>query len=146
MVAEIELKGKTLKLGPQICYDSLNPGFSRDLSRNGAEVIYNVTNDAWFGWWAEPFQHQFMTLGRAVEVRRPLVRSTNTGFSSAILADGSLLLNSPINEEWAHTYEIKYKKNPALTTYTKFGYLDWVLWTALLIFLIVQYRKKGSDV
>lgn len=146
VVADVTLKDKTLRLGPQICYDSLAPGFSRDLSRNGAQVIFNVTNDAWFGWWAEPYQHQFMTLARAIEVRRPLVRSTNTGFSSAILADGTLLENSPINKVWAHTYEVAYKKNPPITIYTKFGYFDWVIWLGLLTGLLVIYRKKGDHV
>ena len=146
VVAEVALKDKVIKLGPQICYDSLVPGFSRDLSRNGAQLIFNVTNDAWFGWWAEPYQHQFMTLARAIEVRRPLVRSTNTGFSSAILADGTLLENSPINKTWGHTYEVRYRKNPPLTLYTKFGYLDWILWLVILLALLATYRKKGDHV
>ena len=144
VIAEVALKDKSIRLGPQICYDSLNPGFSRDLAKNGAQVIYNVTNDSWFGWWAEPFQHQYMTLGRAVEVRRPLVRSTNTGVTSAILADGTVLTESPINQTWAHNFEIKYKKNPALTLYTKFGYMDWIVWLALLIGLVVAYKTPKT--
>jgi apolipoprotein N-acyltransferase len=90
-----------------------------------------------------------MTLGRAVEVRRPLVRSTNTGISTAILADGEVLTKSPINEPWAHTFEIRYKKNAPLTIYTKYGYWDWVLWLALLLFLVFNYRtqpEKGENV
>jgi apolipoprotein N-acyltransferase len=145
VIADIALKGKNIKLGPQICYDSLNPGFSRDLAKNGAQVIYNVTNDSWFGWWAEPFQHQYMTLGRAIEVRRPLVRSTNTGISSAILADGTVLTESPINEPWAHSYEIKYKKNPQMTIYTKFGYFDWIIWLIVAASLVFTYRTKPAQ-
>lgn len=145
-IATLQLKNKTLKLGPQICYDSLYPDYSRELFKNGAQIIFNVTNDAWFGWWAEPFQHQFMTLARAVEVRLPLVRSTNTGISSAILANGEVLENSPINKAWAHTYEIPYKQNPTKTLYTQFGYFDWVIWLALLITLLMIYRKKGTHV
>jgi apolipoprotein N-acyltransferase len=149
LVANVALKTKEIRLGPQICYDSLYPGFSRDLSKNGAQILFNVTNDAWFGWWAEPYQHGWMTLARAVEVRRPLVRSTNTGISTAILASGQILERSPINEPWAHTFEIKYKKNPPLTTYAKFGYLDWIVWLALFAFLIFQFRtepEKGENV
>jgi apolipoprotein N-acyltransferase len=149
LVANVALKTKEIRLGPQICYDSLYPGFSRDLSKNGAQILFNVTNDAWFGWWAEPYQHGWMTLARAVEVRRPLVRSTNTGISTAILASGQILERSPINEPWAHTFEIKYKKNPPLTTYAKFGYFDWIVWLALFAFLIFQFRtepEKGENV
>lgn len=146
IVAEVSYKNKVIKLGPQICYDSLDPSFSRGLAKNGAQVLFNVTNDSWFGWWAEPYQHGIMTLARAVEVRRPLVRSTNTGISWAILADGTLLQGSPINSSWAYTYDIKYKKNPGQTIYTQFGYLDWILWLMVLAALIYLNKNKGQHV
>lgn len=146
VVASVAYNGKTIRLGPQICYDSLNPGFSRGLAENGAQIIFNVTNDSWYGWWTEPYQHQIMTLARGVEVRRPLVRSTNTGISSAILADGTLLENSPIDAPWAHTYNIAYKQNAKQSFYTKIGYLDWLLWLLLLIGLIIFYKNKGKHV
>ncbi len=145
-VATIPYKNKLIRMGPQICYDSLYPGFSRGLAKNGAQIIFNVTNDSWYGWWAEPYQHQIMTLARAIEVRRPLIRSTNTGISSAILADGTLLENSPIDKSWAHTYSIPYKQNPENSFYTKFGYLDWLIWLPLLPGLIFMYKNKGDHV
>lgn len=146
IVAEIKTQVQTLKLGPQICYDSLVPAFTRGLSKNGAEIIFNVTNDSWFGWWAEPYQHGWMTLARAIEVRRPMVRSTNTGISTAILADGTLLAQSPINKTWAHTFDIHYKVQPQQSFYTQYGHFDWILWTLLLIALIALYQNKGRHV
>ncbi len=127
-----------ITLGPQICYESLDPGFSRGLSKKGAEVLFNVTNDSWFGSWAEPFQHNIMTLARAVETRRPLVRSTNTGISAAILANGKILSTSQMNVAWTHTFDITYKKNPVQSFYTVYGYLDWILWVALLLILFFK--------
>ena len=146
VVANVALKNKTLRMGPQICYDSLSPDFSRGLASNGAQVIFNVTNDSWYGSWSEPFQHQLMTLARGIEVRRPLIRSTNTGVSSAILADGTLLKNSPQDKTWTHTYDIPYKSEPPQTFYTKIGYLDWILWLLLLIALVFSYRSKDEHV
>lgn len=145
-VRELTLTNKTLRVGPQICYESLNPGFSRGLAKKGAQIIFNVTNDSWFGWWGEPFQHQIMTLARAIEVRRPLVRATNTGITSAILANGDLLENSPINKSWAHTYEVSYLENPPQTFYTRFGYLDFVVWILITFGLIYYYRGKNHHV
>jgi len=142
----IQLRDKQIKLGPQVCYESLNPGFSRGLARIGTQIIFNLTNDSWFGWWAEPFQHQIMTLARAIEVRRPLVRSTNTGITSAILANGDLLQDSPINQSWTHTYPIRYLENPPLTFYTNYGYLDSLVWILFLFALIFIYRGKNKDV
>ncbi len=143
---EISVHDKILRLGPQICYESLNPSFSRGLASKGAQIIFNVTNDSWFGWWAEPFQHQLMTLGRAIEVRRPLVRSTNTGISSVILANGDRLENSPLNQTWAHTYEINYLENPPQSFYTQLGHFDWLLWILIFAGLIHFYRKQGKHV
>ena len=145
-VRELQLANKTIKVGPQICYESLNPGFSRGLANKGAQILFNVTNDSWFGWWAEPYQHQIMTLGRAVEVRRPLVRSTNTGISSVMLANGEQLENSPIGKTWAHTYEVKYQEHPSQSVYTRFGHFDWILWLAVFIALIYFNRKKEQNV
>ena len=144
VTAKVGIRDASVILGPQICYDSLYPAFSRELANNGAQVLFNVTNDSWFGWWAEPFQHQFMTLARAVEVRRPLVRATNTGFTSAILADGTLLENSPINKTWVHTYDIKYRQTPEKTLYALFGYLDWVFWLLVFAGMIFHFRKKAA--
>lgn len=130
-----------LMLGPQICYESLNPGFSRGLADIGAEIFFNVTNDSWFGDWAEPYQHMIMTLARGLENRRPLVRGTNTGISTVILANGDILEQSPIYQQWANTYTVTYKKDPALTFYSKYGYWDWALWVLILLCILERGRR-----
>ena len=107
-------ENKEFNLGPQICYESLNSAFARGLSNAGADIIFNATNDSWYGAGTEPYQHMIMTLGRAVEVRRPLIRATNTGFSTAILANGLQLAQSPMDQPWVHTFEIDYKKKPTI--------------------------------
>ncbi|MGZ9148393.1 MAG: nitrilase-related carbon-nitrogen hydrolase, partial [Candidatus Deferrimicrobiaceae bacterium] len=118
-------QGKTLHglvLGPQICYEGLFPGFSRSLADQGAQIFVNVTNDSWFGTWAEPRQHLFMTLARGIEFRRPVIRSTNTGITTAMLADGTILDRSPLHREWFHAYDVPYRKDPPPTFYQLYGY------------------------
>lgn len=137
----VELQnGKKIRLGPQICYESLDPAFSRGLAQSGSQVLFNVTNDSWFGWWAEPYQHNIMTLARAIENRRPLIRSTNTGVSSAILANGEILEQSKPDTAWAYSYAIPYWSKAPLTFYTQYGYYDWIIWLLLLIGL--AYKGK----
>lgn len=121
-----------LTLGPQICYEGIFPDFSRSLSEQGAQLFLNVTNDSWFGDWAEPRQHLAMTLARGIEFRLPVVRATSTGFSAAMLADGTLLERSPLREEWVHIYEIPYRKEPQATFYRKYGHrlAPAILWIA----------------
>lgn len=135
-------KGQQLSVGPQICYESLNPGFSRGLAKKNNQIFFNLTNDSWFGWWAEPYQHMIMTLGRGLENRRPLVRSTNTGISTVITAAGDILEQSPINKTWAATYEVPYSEKNETTFYTNWGYLDWLFWL-VLIFLTIAIKDKN---
>lgn len=110
-------------LGPQICYEGLFPGFSRALADQGAQLFVNVTNDSWFGTWAEPHQHLLLTLARGIEFRRPVLRSTNTGISTVMLADGTILDRSPLHREWFHAYDIPYRRVPFPTFYQKYGHL-----------------------
>lgn len=115
------------RLGPQICLESLYPAFSASMARQGAEIFSNVTNDSWFGRTFEPYQHMTMTLARAIENRRPLLRATNTGITTAILADGTVLEKSPIGEEWVGFYKIPFKKNPEVVIYSQIaGYSPWI--------------------
>ena len=141
----IKTNGEQIHLGPQICYESLNPGFSRKLAKLGTDVIFNLTNDSWFGWWAEPYQHMIMTLARGLENRRPLVRSTNTGISTVLLANGDELPRSPIGEIWAGQYTVKYQKNPEITFYARLGYLDWILWLLWLCFILLRGRHAHTQ-
>lgn len=135
---------RTVMVGPQICYESLDPAFSRGLAKNGTDIIFNVTNDSWFGDWAEPYQHMMMTLARGVEVRRPLVRATNTGFSSVILANGQELERSNMNQTWMHTYDVAYKSNAPLSAFTRWGHWDWVLLVFGSIFIIINRPLKSG--
>lgn len=128
-----------VKLGAQICYESLYPEFSRKLALIGADAIVNLTNDSWFGPTFEPHQHMLMTLSRAIETRRPLIRSTNTGISTVILASGEVLEKSPLFEPWSHTYEVFYRPQAPLTFYTKFG-----AWLPLLLLLILLGILRGG--
>ncbi|MNK90234.1 Apolipoprotein N-acyltransferase [compost metagenome] len=105
----------------------------------------NVTNDSWFGFPFEPNQHLYMTFARAIEVRRPLVRSTNTGISTAILANGDVLQKSPLYKEWSGEFVLKYRKNAPQTFFTEVGHRDWLLLLIILGILVsgaIYYAKS----
>jgi apolipoprotein N-acyltransferase len=130
------------RLGPQICLESLYPKFSAEMAKKGAEIFTNVTNDSWFGRTFEPYQHMIMTLARAVENRRPLLRSTNTGITTVVLATGEQLANSPIDKEWYGAYTVPYKKNPPTVLYSMIaGYSLWFALFAMLGFLLYGARQ-----
>jgi apolipoprotein N-acyltransferase len=134
-----------LQVGSQICYESLYPDFSAELTKKGAQVLVNLTNDSWFGPSFEPQQHLEMTLARAIETRRPLIRSTNTGISTVMDAAGRRYEASPLFKQWVGFYEIPYDSKPALTIYTQFG--SWLpgLVVLLLAFALIRGRARETS-
>lgn len=131
-----------IHLGPQICYEGLYPEFSRSQAQRGADLFVNITNDSWFGSPFEPNQHMYMTMARSIENRRPLIRATNTGITSAVLADGTVLQQSPIGEPWSGLFDIHYLNNPPLTFYSRFGFVfPLVIALIILITCVVPSRR-----
>jgi len=76
--------GRQAKLSPLICYEDIVPELAREATRRGAEVLVNQTNDAWFGDSIAPYQHHMIAAFRAIENRRYLLRSTNTGLTAVV--------------------------------------------------------------
>ena len=141
-VMPITINNQTLRVGPQICYEGLYPWFTVDLAKKGAQILVNVTNDSWFGSDFEPYQHLYMTLARAIEVRRPMIRSTNTGITTGITADGRGLQKSPQGQEWTGSFELPYLTNPGHTAFEIFdALLIWILIGALAAVLALARKK-----
>ena len=90
------LKEKGLSLGVLICFEAIFPELARDLSREGANLLVNITNDAWFGLTSAPYQHLSMAVFRSVETGIPMIRAANTGFSAFIGTDGHILSKTPL--------------------------------------------------
>ena len=80
-----------VRLGVSICYEATFSDLARSAAREGAQVLVNITNDAWYGWTSAPYQHFAMARVRAVETGRFYVRCANTGISSVIDPRGRLL-------------------------------------------------------
>lgn len=134
-----------VNIGYQICYEGLYPEFSAQLAQKSADVIVNVTNDSWFGHTIEPIQHLYMTMARAIETRVPIVRSTNTGISSAILADGTFLENSPEESEWTKEFVINYNSKRKQTFFTKIHkYLTLIELITLVSLITVLYLNRKT--
>ncbi|MBU4055341.1 MAG: apolipoprotein N-acyltransferase, partial [Proteobacteria bacterium] len=87
--------------------------------KNGASVLINITNDAWYGRTSAPYQHFSMAVFRAVENHRSLVRSANTGFSGFIDPGGRILSSTELFEDAAITRKIPLLSG--LTVYARMG-------------------------
>lgn len=91
--------------GLLICYETIFPALAQERVAEGADVLINISNDAWFGRSSAPEQHLQSGLLRAVEQGRYLARSTNTGISAFVdpygrlLGQSSLFLTEVLNNE-----------------------------------------------
>lgn len=81
----------SLALGTLICYEAIFPELAQKRVAAGANVLVNISNDAWFGDSAAPRQHLDLALLRAVEQGRALIRGTNTGISAVIDPRGRIM-------------------------------------------------------
>jgi apolipoprotein N-acyltransferase len=93
------VKLNNIPSGILICYEAIFPDLARKQVRKGAAILINITNDAWFGYSSAPYQHLFISLFRAVENRRPLIRSANTGVSAIVDPTGNITAQGDIFTE-----------------------------------------------
>jgi len=84
------LKTGPLAMGLLICYEAIFPELAQKQVELGANVLVNISNDAWFGRSSAPWQHLHLSVLRAVEQNRAIIRATNSGVSAFIGPDGSL--------------------------------------------------------
>lgn len=119
-----------LRASPLICYEDLVPQMSRDSVQAGATLLVNITNDVWFGDTVAPRQHNLIASFRAIENRRWLVRSTNTGTTSVVSPTGETVAALPGFSEGVLRAEVRLLSGQTL--YTRlFAERLWWLLTAL---------------
>ncbi len=113
------LSADRFRLGVLICYEIIFPELSAAAVTNGADLLANITNDAWYGNSSAPYQHFSMSVFRAVENRRSLVRAANTGISGFINPEGRILQTTALFQDAAVTERIPVIK--LKTFYTRNG-------------------------
>lgn len=108
------------RFAPLNCYEDLKaPIARRAVHEGGAEVLFAVANDAWFGDTEAPYQHEALALWRAVENRRFLIRVTNTGVTDVIDPAGRIVLQMPVFRPASAVAEVR--RLDLETFYSRFG-------------------------
>lgn len=131
------------RIGILICYEGIFPEAAGAYKRSGAELLVNITNDAWFGPTSAPLQHLSMSLFRAVENRLYLCRAANTGISAFISPTGEILDRTPMFVRTHLSREIQYLG--LKTFYSTYGDIFAYSCTALLcgiLILKIPRRRK----
>jgi len=136
-----------VKLGVLICYESIFPALARKEAAQGANVLVNITNDAWYGRSSAPYQSFAMSVLRAVENRRSLVRAANTGISGFVDPLGGVQAQTPIFETLSLASTVPVIKER--TFFVRFGYrfapACLLLFAILVVFRLRKNRQGDID-
>lgn len=131
-----------INIGSTICSENFFPNLTRQLVNNGANLLTNHTNDAWFGNSAAPYQHFVMNVFRAVETRKNIVICANTGVSAVINCAGAVTDKTKIFEQTNFIKTVFYNDHKSM--YSKIGdlfaYLCLMFTIICLVFIL--FRKK----
>ncbi|MEM7406584.1 MAG: apolipoprotein N-acyltransferase [Pseudomonadota bacterium] len=133
-----------VRLGVSICYEA---AFGHEIRQtlSHANLLVNVSNDAWFGDTLAPHQHLQIVRMRALESGRPIARATNTGLTAAIGPDGRVLRSiEPFEVGVLHA---TLQPTAGLTPYARVGdapvaLLAFSMW---LLPVVVGVRRTGAD-
>ena len=127
----------THPISVSICYEDIFPGQIRMLMSGGQEgripeAMFNLTDDSWYGNTVEPTEHLALASFRAIEHRRPLVRSTTTGISAIIDPVGRFTKRTG---QW--TKETLVGRIPMMQGRTAYAVLgDWIGWLCAILALL----------
>ena len=126
-------------IAPLICYEVIFPVSTRKAAA-GADMMVNLTNDAWFGDSLGPRQHLAMAQMRSAELGLPMVRVATTGISAAIDAYGRITSHINYNaSEWQDT-EISGRTH---TFYASYGELGFLILMVLCVLTGIGFRSRN---
>lgn len=128
--------------GTLICYEIVFPGLVRKFYRSGGDFIVTITNDAWFGQTSGPYQHFSISVFRAIENRKPVLRAANTGISGVIDTKGRIQTSTRLFEKTFFVENII--TNNSLTLYTKYGDIFTYFCIVWSLILILKESKFGG--
>ena len=136
----IRFKGEGM--GVLICYEVIFPSIAREMVKNGATLLVNITNDGWFGSTSGPYEHFAMSKMRAVESRIYLVRAANTGISAIIDPTGAEVGKTRLMERAVLTNDARFKKGGE-TVFSSIGHVfPFLAMGFSVIMLVLRFRGR----
>ncbi len=130
-----------------ICYEAIFGGLVRRFRKEGAQLLVNITNDAWFGNTSAPRQHLAMAAFRCIENHCWMVRAANTGISAFVDPLGRVKSSSGLFYEDMLIEEVRFM--PEITPYAMWGniflYAVLLVCIAGIVWIMVLKRKERAD-
>lgn len=128
-----------IRISTPICYDDSFPDVCTPMFLNGSELLINLTDDSWSMQKSSEYQHFVVSSFRAIELRIPLARSTNSGYSCVISPTGKVLFDMPLFEECAGFYNIPVYERKK-TIYSSLG--SWLPWAIRLSLIVLFFFER----
>lgn len=139
-----------ITIAPVICYESVYGEYVGKMVKRGAELIFVITNDGWWGESPGYKQHLLFSVLRAIETRRSVARSANTGVSAIINQRGDILKKT---DYWKRdVIKADINRNNELTFYVKYGdYIGRISVFVSVLILLISFtqgylKRKKSPV
>jgi apolipoprotein N-acyltransferase len=140
----------SLGVATVICYESVYGEFVTEYIKAGANYIFVITNDGWWGDTPGHRQHLAFSRLRAIETRRSIARSANTGISAFINQKGEILLRT--NYWTADTLRTNINANDTYTFYVQHGdfiaeaayYFALILVLYLIVNIVIKRKREGE--
>ncbi|WP_343789632.1 apolipoprotein N-acyltransferase [Wandonia haliotis] len=140
----VTLEGKGVEFASLVCYESVYGDFVSQFVNEGAEILFVITND---GWWKDTpgyKQHFDFSRLRAIETRRSVARSANTGISGFINQRGDVIQKSGWDEQIAlrQTLNLNAEQTIYATYGDILGRVSWFVTMLIMILTVVRYLRK----
>jgi len=134
----------SVKIGTIICIESIHPAHIRELVNKGTNVLVVITNDSWYDGSYGPYQHNIMSIARAIEHRRYLARCANSGISCFISPTGKIISQAPQYHKAGVSFPVPLIDANELTIYARFGDVLPLLCLIVCVIYIVIIRLKNK--
>ncbi|WP_462323550.1 apolipoprotein N-acyltransferase [Desulfoplanes sp.] len=133
-----------LSLGVLICYEAIFPGLAQDAVEQGANILVNISNDTWFGRSSAPLHHLYLSVLRAIEQNRYMIRSTNTGISAFIDNHGHIINTSALFTKQTLVTDGVVPIDTTTWYHDHYGYIQGLFVFLALALAVYAHRGRSS--
>jgi apolipoprotein N-acyltransferase len=137
---------ESIRISSVICYESVFPNIVQRFFDKGCDLLIVITNDSWFDYTSQPFQHLQASVLRAIEQRTSVIRCANTGISAFIDPYGRRYFDSlPFHKISAQKIMPVRKQSSFYSRHGDFvGIISGILVISFLSFLLLNLKWKIS--